>query len=105
MNQGQVGTVRTTSVQLEALHILCVLHDLTFSLETRINLQLGSVQTQMQSKGGFGDHQVPSNLTPSGKPVVSYTRAMGCLDLLVHIVMTMHGNKNLSNSHWWYLVI
>lgn len=67
---------------------------LTFSLETHINLQLGSVQTQMQSKGGFGDHQVPSNLTPSGKPVVSHTRAMGCLDL----IEIVHVHSNYDNA-------
>lgn len=34
---------------------------------------LGSVQTQMQSKGGFSEQAVPEQLTPAGKPVGSYS--------------------------------
>ena len=49
--------------------------DLAVSIITHLNIQLGTVQTQMQSKGGFAEQQVPSSLTPSGKPVVSYRRS------------------------------
>ena len=47
-------------------------YDLHTHTHTHIDLQLGSVQTQMQSKGGFSENEVPSSLTPTGKSVVSH---------------------------------